>query len=50
MLDGGAPEVLSEIRAGSLNPYSAARQIIEDRNSLLQLLEVRDGNAKADAK
>ena len=50
VLDGGAPEVLGEIRAGSLNPYSAARRIIEDRNSLLQLLYVHDGSAKADAK
>jgi LAO/AO transport system kinase len=48
VLDGGAPEVLGEIRAGSLNPYSAARRIIEDRNSLLQLLH--DGSAKADSK
>jgi len=50
VLDGGAPEVLGEIRAGSLNPYSAARRIIEDRNSLLQLLDVHDGSAKADGK
>jgi hypothetical protein len=42
--------VLGEIRAGSLNPYSAARRIIEDRNSLLQLLYVHDGSAKADGK
>ena len=36
--DGGAPGVLGEVRAGKLNPYSAARRIIEDRKSLLDLL------------
>jgi LAO/AO transport system kinase len=42
--DGGAPGVLSEIRAGKLNPYSAARRIIEDRKSLLDLLH--NGSSK----
>src|SRR6202162_2569290 len=42
--DGGAPGVLSEIRSGKLNPYSAARRIIEDRKSLLDLLH--DGSSK----
>jgi hypothetical protein len=36
--------VLSEIRAGKLNPYSAARRIIEDRKSLLDLLN--NGSSK----
>lgn len=36
--DGGAQGVLDEIRAGKLNPYSAARRIIEDRKSLIDLL------------
>jgi LAO/AO transport system kinase len=44
---GAAPNVLAEIRAGSLNPYSAARRIIEDRNSLIQLLH--NGTAKPGA-
>ena len=42
--DGGAPTVLSEIRAGKLNPYSAARRIIEDRKSLIDLLQ--NGSSK----
>ncbi|MGH7812860.1 MAG: methylmalonyl Co-A mutase-associated GTPase MeaB [Candidatus Binataceae bacterium] len=37
--DGGAPGVIDEIRAGRLNPYSAARRIIEDRDSLARLLD-----------
>ncbi len=36
--DGGAGSVLDEIAAGKLNPYSAARRIIEDRGSLVDLL------------
>ncbi len=47
VLEGAAPGVLGEIRAGSLNPYSAARRIIEDRNSLIQLLH--NGTAKPGA-
>src|ERR1700720_1502784 len=42
--DGGAPGVLSEVRAGKLNPYSAARRIIEDRKSLIDLLH--NGSSK----
>jgi GTPase len=42
--DGGAPGVLDEVRAGKLNPYSAARRIIEDRKSLVDLLN--NGGAK----
>jgi LAO/AO transport system kinase len=37
--DGGAPAILGEVRAGKLNPYSAARRIIEDRKSLIDLLD-----------
>ncbi len=36
---GGAEEVLGEVRAGRLNPYSAARRIIEDRAALSRLLD-----------
>src|ERR1700689_3990377 len=42
--DGGAPGVIGEVRAGKLNPYSAARRIIEDRKSLLDLLH--NGSSK----
>jgi putative protein kinase ArgK-like GTPase of G3E family len=42
--DGGAPAVLDEIRAGKLNPYSAARRIIEDRKSLIDL--IHNGSSK----
>ncbi len=42
VLDGTAPDVVGEIRAGSLNPYSAARRIIEDRNTLIKLLHPND--------
>jgi GTPase len=42
--DGGAPALLGEVRAGKLNPYSAARRIIEDRKSLNDLLE--NGSSK----
>ena len=42
--DGGARGVLDEIAAGKLNPYSAARRIIEDRKSLIDLLH--NGNPK----
>jgi len=42
--DGGARDVLDEIAAGKLNPYSAARRIIEDRKSLIDLLH--NGNPK----
>ena len=42
--DGGAPGVIGEVRAGKLNPYSAARRIIEDRKSLIDLIQ--NGNSK----
>ncbi|HYL60965.1 MAG TPA: methylmalonyl Co-A mutase-associated GTPase MeaB [Candidatus Acidoferrales bacterium] len=46
--EGGASSVVSEVRHGSLNPYSAARRIIEDRNSLGELLQ--NGSAKPGGK
>jgi LAO/AO transport system kinase len=46
--DGGALGVLSEIRAGKLNPYSAARRIMEDRKSLLDLLHNGSARTRAD--
>jgi LAO/AO transport system kinase len=46
--EGGASSVVREVRAGSLNPYSAARRIIEDRNSLGELLQ--NGSVKPGAK
>lgn len=42
--DGSADNVIAEVRSGRLNPYSAARRIIEDRNSIMDLL--RNGSAK----
>ena len=36
---GGASDVVDQVRAGGLNPYSAARRLIEDRNSLGELLQ-----------
>jgi LAO/AO transport system kinase len=36
--NGAAPELLNAVRAGELNPYSAARRIIEDRKTLERLL------------
>jgi LAO/AO transport system kinase len=47
--DGGARAVLGAVRDGSLNPYSAARRVIEDRSALGELLAERaddgaDGN------
>jgi len=35
---GGVNGVVSEVRAGSLNPYTAARRVIEDRKALGELL------------
>jgi LAO/AO transport system kinase len=46
--DGGAPGVLSEIHAGKLNPYSAARRIIEDRKLLIDLLHNGSSKARTD--
>jgi LAO/AO transport system kinase len=42
---GGAEHLLGEIREGAVNPYSAARRIIEDRAALSRLLA--EGGAKA---
>jgi hypothetical protein len=33
-----ARDVLGEVREGGLNPYSAARRIIEDRAAVAELL------------
>jgi LAO/AO transport system kinase len=38
VLGGGVNGVVSEVRAGSLNPYTAARRVIEDRKALGELL------------
>jgi LAO/AO transport system kinase len=38
--NGQAPEVLAEVAAGRVNPYSAARRIIEDRDAIARLLGV----------
>jgi len=38
LLNGAAPELVKAVRDGELNPYSAARRIIEDRNTLVGLL------------
>ncbi len=35
---GGAPALVDQVRAGKLNPYSAARKLIEDRTALGGLL------------
>jgi LAO/AO transport system kinase len=42
---GGAEQVMGEIREGSLNPYSAARRIIEDHAAVARLLD--DGGPKS---
>jgi putative protein kinase ArgK-like GTPase of G3E family len=36
--NGAAPELIDEVRSGKLNPYSAARRIIEERQALERLL------------
>jgi len=41
-----AQSMLSEVREGNLNPYSAARRIIEDRTAVAELLA--SGSAKPD--
>jgi hypothetical protein len=50
---GGVNGVVSEVRAGSLNPYTAARRVIEDRKALGELLAegsaVREGSAEKSA-
>src|SRR6266851_1993126 len=44
---GGVNGVVSEVRAGSLNPYTAARRVIEDRKALGELLA--EGSAAGSA-
>jgi GTPase len=44
--NGAAPELLNAVRAGELNPYSAARRIIEDRQVLARLLSGRHGESQ----
>lgn len=39
--NGAAPELLNAVRAGELNPYSAARRIMEDRQTLELVLSGR---------
>lgn len=39
LADGGAPQLVSAVRAGNLNPYSAARRLIEDREAIGDLLQ-----------
>jgi hypothetical protein len=39
--------VLGEVRAGKLNPYSAARRILEDRKSLIDL--IHNGSSKTES-
>jgi hypothetical protein len=51
---GGVNGVVSEVRAGSLNPYTAARRVIEDRKALGELLAegsaaVTEGSAEKSA-
>src|SRR5271167_11871 len=46
--DGGAPGVIGEVRAGKLNPYSAARRILEDRKSLIDLIHNGDSKTHKD--
>jgi LAO/AO transport system kinase len=36
--NGRAPEVVREVEAGTVNPYSAARRMIEDRDAIARLL------------
>jgi LAO/AO transport system kinase len=43
LADGGAKEVVSEVRDGRLNPYSAARRLIEDRVTIAELLSPPSG-------
>ena len=39
LADGGAPDVMKQIRSGDLNPYSAARQVIDNRDAIAELLQ-----------
>ncbi len=36
---GTVPDILARVKAGELNPYSAARRLIEDRDSIRELLQ-----------
>lgn len=42
--NGRAPEVVKEVESGSMNPYSAARRMIADRDAIAHLLS--DGEDK----
>ena len=44
---GGAQNLIDEVRAGRLNPYSAARKLIEDRASIGELLSNGTGQRKS---
>ncbi|MGH7907563.1 MAG: methylmalonyl Co-A mutase-associated GTPase MeaB [Candidatus Binataceae bacterium] len=37
--NGAAPEMVTAVRRGELNPYSAARRLIEDREAFSQMLD-----------
>jgi len=41
LADGGAKEIMAGVRSGSLNPYSASRQVIENRDTVGELLKER---------
>jgi LAO/AO transport system kinase len=41
LAEGGAREIMSQVRSGSLNPYSASRQVIENRDTVGELLKER---------
>jgi hypothetical protein len=36
---GGAKELMAQVRNGELNPYSAAREVIENRDAMDELLQ-----------
>jgi hypothetical protein len=40
--------VMNEVRQGVLNPYSAARRIIEDRRAVAELLGQTDAAREAE--
>ena len=43
-----AQAVMNEVRQGVLNPYSAARRIIEDRRAVAELLGQTDAAREAE--
>ena len=43
--DGGVANVVAEVRRGELNPYSAVRRVIEDREALDELLVGSNGKS-----